>query len=44
MHFARISLEICSRASPLPPSATLIAVSNAALDLTLRNWGCSRSY
>ena len=40
--FAELSLEICSRASPLPPSATLIAVSNAALDFTLRRLGDSR--
>src|SRR5947209_9173327 len=37
--FAALSLEICSRASPLPPSATAIAVSSAALDLMLSRLG-----
>ena len=37
--FAAFSLEICSRASPLPPPATGIAVSSAALDLTLSKLG-----
>src|ERR1700709_764470 len=37
--FAELSFEICNRASPLPPSATLIALSKAALDFTLRRLG-----
>src|SRR6201747_3047789 len=37
--FAALSLETCSRASPLPPLATGIAVSSAALDLTLSRSG-----
>src|SRR5882757_9574766 len=37
--FAAASFEICNRASPLPPSATLIALSSAALDLMLSRLG-----